>query len=86
MATNIVVPDNILKKFNDLPKEVRIKFWDQLEKLISNPSYSSLRNEKLEGTDQWAFSITMNYRATYIRAEMGIIITAVGTHKEVLGK
>lgn len=86
MATNIVIPDNILKKFNDLPKEVRIKFWDQLEKLISNPSYPSLRNEKLEGTDQWAFSITMNYRATYIRAEMGIIITAVGTHKEVLGK
>lgn len=86
MATNIVIPDNILKKFNDLPKEVRIKFWDQLEKLISNPSYPSLRNEKLEGTDQWAFSITMNYRATYIRGEMGIIITAVGTHKEVLGK
>ncbi len=86
MATNIVIPDNILKKFNDLPKEVRIKFWDQLEKLISNPSYPSLRNEKLEGTDQWAFSITMNYRATYIRGEIGIIITAVGTHKEVLGK
>jgi len=86
LATNIVIPDNILKKFNDLPKEVRIKFWDQLEKLISNPSYPSLRNEKLEGTDQWAFSITMNYRATYIRGEMGIIITAVGTHKEVLGK
>ncbi len=86
MATNIVIPDNILKKFNDLPKEVRIKFWDQLEKLISNPSSPSLRNEKLEGTDQWAFSITMNYRATYIRGEMGIIITAVGTHKEVLGK
>ena len=86
MATNIVVPDNILKKLNDLPKEVRIKFWDQLEKLISNPSYPSLRNEKLEGTDQWAFSITMNYRATYIRGEMSIIITAVGTHKEVLGQ
>jgi hypothetical protein len=86
LATNIVIPDNILKKFNDLPKEVRIKFWNQLEKLISNPSYASLRNEKLEGTDQWAFSITMNYRATYIRGEMGIIITAVGTHKEVLGK
>jgi len=86
LATNIVIPDNILEKFNDLPKEVRIKFWDQLEKLISNPSYPSLRNEKLEGTDQWAFSITMNYRATYIRGEMGIIITAVGTHKEVLGK
>jgi hypothetical protein len=53
---------------------------------ILSTNYPSLRNEKLEGTDQWAFSITMNYRATYIQGEMGIIITAVGTHKEVLGK
>ncbi len=85
MATNIVIPDLIVKKLNDLPKEIRIKFWEQLERLVSNPSYPGLRNEKLKGTDQWAFSITMNYRATYIRGEMGIIITAVGTHKEVLG-
>ena len=85
MATNIVIPDLVVKKLNDLPKEIRIKFWEQLQRLISNPSYPGLRNEKLKGTDQWAFSITMNYRATYIRGEMGIIITAVGTHKEVLG-
>ena len=31
-------------------------------------------------------SITMNYTATYVRSTMGIIITAVGTHKEVLGE
>jgi hypothetical protein len=80
LAINIVIPDTILKRLNDLPKEVRIKFWKQLERLITNPSYPSLRNEKLEGTDQWAFSITMNYRATYIRGEMGIIVTALGTH------
>ena len=85
MATNIVIPDLVVKKLNDLPKEIRIKFWEQLERLVSNPSYPGLRNEKLKGTDQWAFSITMNYRATYIRGEMEIIITAVGTHKEVLG-
>jgi len=85
LATNIVIPDTVLKKLNDLPKEIRIKFWEQLERLVSNPSYPGLRNEKLKGTDQWAFSITMNYRATYIRGDMGIIITAVGTHKEVLG-
>ena len=85
MATNLVIPEGVLKRLNDLPKEVRIKFWEQLERLLANPSYSGLRNEKLKGTDQWAFSITMNYRATYIRGEMGIIITAIGTHKEVLG-
>ena len=85
MATNLIIPDTVLRKLNNLPKEMRIKFWEQLEKLASNPSYPGLRNEKLKGTDQWAFSITMNYRATYIRSEMGIIITAVGTHKQVLG-
>jgi len=85
LPTNIIIPDTVLKKLNDLPKEIRIKFWEQLERLTSNPSYAGLRNEKLKGTDQWAFSITMNYRATYIRDKMGIVITAVGTHKEVLG-
>jgi len=85
LATNIVIPDTVVKKLNDPPKEVRIKFWEQLERLVSNPSYPGLRNEKLKGTNQWAFSITMNYRATYIRGQMEIMITAVGTHKEVLG-
>ena len=85
MATKIVIPDTVIKRLNDLPKEIRVKFWEQIEKLIKDPSYPGLRNEKLEGTNQWAFSITMNYRATYIRGESSIIITSVGTHKEVLG-
>jgi mRNA-degrading endonuclease RelE of RelBE toxin-antitoxin system len=84
LATNIVIPDSVLKNLNDLPKEIRIKFWEQLERLITNPSYPGLRNEKLKGIDQGAFSITMNYRATYVRSKMGIIISAIGTHKEVL--
>lgn len=85
MATDIVLPDAVLKLLNDLPKEVRLKFWTQLEHLVRNPAHPSLRNEKLSGTEQWAFSITMNYRATYLVTEKGIVITAVGTHKEVLG-
>jgi mRNA-degrading endonuclease RelE of RelBE toxin-antitoxin system len=86
LAINLVLPETVLKKLNDLPKEVRLKFWEQLERLIAAPSHPSLRNEKLTGTDQWAFSITMNYRATYIRDKTSITITAIGTHKEVLGK
>ena len=85
MATDIVVPESVLKALNALPKEIRIKFWDQLEKLIRNPSHPGLRNKKLTGTEHWAFSITMNYRATYVRGQSSIVITAVGTHKEVLG-
>ena len=94
MATKIVIPDTMIKRLNELPKEIGLKFWEQVEKLIKMgpPSPSplpagerGLRNEKLEGTNQWAFSITMNYRATYFRSESSIILTAVGTHKEVLG-
>ncbi len=85
MATDIVIPESVLKKLNVLPKEVRIKFWEQLEKLTRNPSHPSLRNEKLADTEHWAFSITMNSRATYVKGENSIVITAVGTHKEVLG-
>jgi len=85
LATKIVLPDTVVKKLNDLPKEVRIKFWEQIERRAANPSYPGLRNEKLKGTNQWAFSITMNYRTTYMRSESDIIITGVGTHKEVLG-
>ena len=85
MATKIVIPDTLIKKLNELPKEVKLKFWQQIEKIIKNPSHPSLCNEKLEGTNQWAFSITMNYRATYIRGESSIVITGMGTHKEVFG-
>ncbi len=86
MAIDLVIPESVLQKLNGLPKEVRLKFWEQLERLTANPSHPSLQNEKLIGAEQWAFSITMNYRATYIRDKRSIVITAVGTHKEVLGK
>jgi len=62
LATKIVIPDTVIKKLNDLPKEIRVKFWEQIEKLIntSSPSPSplpagerdgerGLRNEKLVG-------------------------------------
>ena len=35
MATNIVIPDTVLKRLNDLHKEVRIKFWEQLGRLTA---------------------------------------------------
>ena len=85
MGTNIVLPETVLKLLNEFPKDIRLKFWTQLERLVRNPRHPSLRNEKLSGTDQWAFSITMNYRATYLMTEAGIVITAVGKHSDVLG-
>lgn len=86
MAKNIIVPETVLKKINDLPREIRIKFWEKLEMLLKNPAHPGLRNEKLRGTkEDWAFSITMNYRATYFMDGNNIVITMLGTHKDVLG-
>jgi hypothetical protein len=85
LAIDLVIPESVLRKLNGLPKEVRLKFWEQLERLTAHASRPSLRNEKLRGSEQWAFSITMNYRATYVRGKRSIVITAVGTHKDVLG-
>jgi mRNA-degrading endonuclease RelE of RelBE toxin-antitoxin system len=86
LAIELVIPETVLRRLNRLPKEVRLKFWEQLETVMANPSHPSLRNERLTGTNQWAFSITMSYRATYLRDKANLIVTAVGTHKEVLGK
>lgn len=85
MAENIVIPESVIKKINNLPKNIRAKFWEKLETLLRNPSHPGLRNEKLRGTtNDWAFSITMNYRATYFRDKNNIVITMIGTHRDVL--
>jgi mRNA-degrading endonuclease RelE of RelBE toxin-antitoxin system len=86
LAESIVIPESIIKLINDLPKNIRIKFWEKLELLLRNPAHPSLRNEKLRGTEYRAFSITMNYRATYFRDGNKVVITMVGTHKDAPGR
>jgi hypothetical protein len=39
------------------------RLWPLSRRKIAHPG---LRNEKLSGTEQWAFNITMSYRAAYI--------------------
>ncbi|MDA8089178.1 MAG: type II toxin-antitoxin system RelE/ParE family toxin [Nitrospiraceae bacterium] len=85
MARNVILPGPVLKDLSKLPREIRLKFLSQLEMLLKNPAHPSLRNEKLEGAGSWAFSINMEYRATYIFIGDNIAITAVGSHKDVLG-
>lgn len=85
MAISISLTESVLKDVNKLPKEIRLKFIDQVQILLKNPLHPSLRNKKLAGRPEWEFSITMQYRALYLRTEKEIVIVAVGTHKEVLG-
>jgi mRNA-degrading endonuclease RelE of RelBE toxin-antitoxin system len=85
LALKTSLTESAISDLNKLPKEIRLKFFDQVERLLKNPAHPSLRNEKLSGREEWAFSITMNYRAAYIRTDEEILIVAVGTHKDVLG-
>lgn len=85
MALKTSFTESAIGDLNRLPKEIRLKFFDQGERLLKNPAHPSLRNEKLSGREEWAFSITMNYRAVYIRTYEEIIIVAVSTHKDALG-
>ena len=87
MLNNIkscIIPPNIAKKLFKFPKYIRDKFFSSLEKLIEDPSYPALRNKKMGGTDDWEFSITIKYRATYIREGDTLLITNIGKHEDVL--
>jgi mRNA-degrading endonuclease RelE of RelBE toxin-antitoxin system len=85
LPIKISITESVMKDLNDLPKEIRLKFFEQMEKLMKSPSHPSLRNEKLSGREEWAFSITMQYRAVYIRTSSEFLIIAIGSHKDVLG-
>jgi len=82
---NYIIPPNIEKKLFKFPEHIRKKFFSSLEKLIKDPYYPALRNRKVEGSDDddWEFSITIKYRATYITEGNTLLITNIGKHEDV---
>ncbi len=83
MTKKIVIPKAARKKLKKLPSRIQDKFWFSLKKVIENPSYPSLRHGKIEGTEHWEFSLTMNYRVTYKLEVDKLIILNVGKHEDV---
>jgi len=67
------------KRFAKLPENVKETTYKQLDLLIANPTYPSLRLEKLT-EDIWAFSVTMNYRVTFQYDNGDILLRKIGTH------
>ena len=84
MIKTIIVPASVQKSIRKLPREIREKLYWSIDKLIENPSYPSLRNKKISGTDSyWEFSITMNYRGIYrLEKDTGFLV-AVGKHEDI---
>ena len=69
------------KAFGRLPSEIRRAAYENLEKLLEDPSYPSLRVKKVRGTDHiWEMSVTMNYRITFEVGPESIYLRRIGTH------
>lgn len=74
------------KDFAKLPKPVKKKVIQALEKFIENPQNPSLRNHGLSGKWKGYFSInvTGDTRAVYFIIEDGVVrFVAVGSHSEL---
>lgn len=84
LRKNLVIPHAIEKRLKRLSREIENKFWKQLDRLFKNPFYPSLRNKRVQAAENaWEFSITLNYRATYVIEGEKLIITNIGKHEDV---
>ena len=88
MVKTILLAEPLKKKLKDkkaLPQQVKEKFYWCVDMLLKNQNHPSLRNKKIEGTQNyWEFSVTMNYRCVYRREEDKAILLELGTHEDVL--
>ena len=83
MSKKLIFPTPFKKKLKKLPSRIQDKFWISLERLLQDSSYPSLRHGKIEGSRDWEFSITMNYRVTYRPESDKLIFLNIGKHEDV---
>jgi len=74
------------KQYKKLPKSIQLKFTKQLQLLIKDYRYPSLRTRKMAGIDRFEARIDIHYRFTFEIKETDIILRTIGPHNEGLGK
>lgn len=74
------------KQYKKLPKTIQFKFTKQLQLLIKDYRYPSLRTRKMAGINQFEARIDLHYRFTFEIKEADIILRTIGPHDEGLGK
>jgi len=88
MIENIAVAKPLKKKLRNkkaFPKQIREKFYQCIDMLLKNEKHPSLRNKKIEGTQNyWEFSITMNYRCVYRKEKGTAFLLEFGKHEDIL--
>ena len=70
-----------LRKHSQFEKDIK----EKLDLLIKNPFSQHLKTHKLSGPlkNQWAISLTYEYRILFMLEENKIFLTNIGTHDEV---
>ena len=72
--------DSFVKDYRRLPAEIRGQVDKQLEYLIRDHRYPSLRVKKLRGTDKFEIRVSKGYRLTFRYADDVLELRRVGTH------
>ncbi len=73
------------KSLKILPKEIRNKFYKQLNLLLSNPGHPSLHTKRIQGVnDIWEGRVDYKYRFTFNKYQGIVILRVIGNHDEVL--
>ena len=65
--TRVIVTDEFIKRYQELPKAIRAKAEKQEKLFCQNPFYPSLHTEKLELKNKqvWSFRIDKSYRIIF---------------------
>ena len=72
--------ESFVKDYRRLPAEIRGQVDKQLEYLIRDHRYPSLRVKKLRGTDKFEIRISKGYRLTFRYADDVLELRRVGSH------
>jgi len=72
--------ESFVKDYRRLPAEIRGQVDKQLEYLIRDHRYPSLRVKKLRGTDNFEIRISKGYRLTFRYADDVLELRRVGSH------
>ncbi|MBF0492930.1 MAG: hypothetical protein HQM15_09130 [Deltaproteobacteria bacterium] len=70
------------KDFKKLPQKIQELFAEKMHLATdSRLTHPSLRIKKMQGHPYiWEASVTMNYRFTFHKTELGIFLRRIGTH------
>ncbi len=74
------------KQYKRVPSNIRQKFAKQLQFLVKNYRYPSLRTKKMSGIERFEARVDYHYRFTFEIEKETLILRTIGPHDEGLGK